>query len=209
MCGDRFQKRPTYLRPKRPSANGWTEDERRKTEGAINFELVAPSRFSFRLPSRPSPKHTGTAALATIPVCVKLARTTSSSRPSSSWPSSRPSSSWQPLQSPERSGHPGRSPGGSVGHTKVFPLSHFVRSGESRTRNQTASDRLVKLKSLTFKAGITTLPPASVPAIRSETPSISKLFSRNNGDSLNRKLRIDREILPCSIRKVPSRVKPV
>src|SRR5687768_14963343 len=73
----------------------------------------------------------------------------------------------------------------------------------------TASDRLVKLKSRTLSGGITTAPPASVPATRIGRPSISRLLSMNSGDSLKRRLRIALAIFPFSMRKVPSRVRPV
>ena len=73
----------------------------------------------------------------------------------------------------------------------------------------TASDRLVKLKSRTFKDGIAIAPPCSVPARRSDLPSASKLFSMNSGDSLNRMFCTLFEILPFSIKNVPSRVNPV
>src|SRR5688500_3785865 len=74
---------------------------------------------------------------------------------------------------------------------------------------QTASDNDVKLKSFTFSAGITMAPPPSVPARRIDGPIASMLFSMNSGDSLKRKFLIAFEILPFSIRKVPSRVRPV
>src|SRR5262249_32574583 len=75
--------------------------------------------------------------------------------------------------------------------------------------NQTASDKLVKLKSLTFSTGITTSPPASVPATRAVVPMPSRLFNMNNGDSLKRRFFTDFVISPFSIRNVPSRVRPV
>src|SRR6266513_788857 len=70
----------------------------------------------------------------------------------------------------------------------------------------TASERLVKLKSLTLIGGTTTAPPASVPANRTGLPIASKLFSMKSGESLNRKFFTAFEIFPFSIRNVPSRV---
>src|SRR5512143_966638 len=74
---------------------------------------------------------------------------------------------------------------------------------------QTASERLVKLKSRTLMAGITTSPPDSVPATRTARPRASRLFSMNNGDSLNRMFLTAFVTFPFSIKKVPSRVSPV
>src|SRR6476661_145677 len=94
---------------------------------------------------------------------------------------------------------PDRSPGGSVGRYDANEPSYLY----------TASERLVKLKSFTLMVGITISPPCSVPASRTDGPSISRLFSMNNGDSLKRKLRTAFVTLPFSIRNVPSRVSPV
>src|SRR5687767_2692321 len=51
--------------------------------------------------------------------------------------------------------------------------------------------------------------PDSVPAIRTAGLIASRLLSRNNGDSLNRKFLIAFETFPFSMRNVPSRVSPV
>src|SRR5262249_16392587 len=62
--------------------------------------------------------------------------------------------------------------------------------------DHTASDKLVKLKSCTLMAGMTTSPPASVPATRSARPSPSRLLSMKSGDSLKRKFFTAFDSLP-------------
>jgi len=77
---------------------------------------------------------------------------------------------------------------------------------------QTASLKLVKLKSLTFSGGTITAcpgPPSSLALTRTGVPSASRLFNMKTGESLNRKFFTARVIFPFSIRKVPSRVSPV
>jgi hypothetical protein len=67
----------------------------------------------------------------------------------------------------------------------------------------------VKLKSRTFRYGITMLPPPSAPAARTAGPIDSMLLRMKSGDSLKRKFRSERVSRPFSIRNVPSRVRPV
>src|SRR6185503_1741409 len=81
--------------------------------------------------------------------------------------------------------------------------------GTARRLHYTASDRLVKLKSRAFTVGMTTSPPPSVPANRMAGPIASMLLSMNSGESLKRKLRTAFVTLPFSMRKTPSRVRPV
>ena len=52
-------------------------------------------------------------------------------------------------------------------------------------------------------------PPSSLALTRTGVPSASRLFSMKTGESLNRKFLTARVIFPFSIRKVPSRVRPV
>jgi len=71
----------------------------------------------------------------------------------------------------------------------ALAIPRWIAGSQVRFRGPgyTASERLVKLKSRTLIDGITIDPPCSVPARRSAFPSVSKLLSMNNGDSLNRK----------------------
>src|SRR3954468_12145123 len=80
---------------------------------------------------------------------------------------------------------------------------------EGMNESQTASDKLVKLKSFALIGGITTGPPCSVPPSRTAGAIASMLASRKSGDSLKRKFLIALVIFPFSIRNVPSRVRPV
>src|SRR5258708_12327392 len=76
----------------------------------------------------------------------------------------------------------------------------------------TASDSELNVNSLTLIAGTIVAPPApraSEALMRIEGPIISRLFRKKIGDSLKRKFLIGCEILPFSIRYVPSRVRPV
>ena len=76
----------------------------------------------------------------------------------------------------------------------------------------TASDALVKEKSRTLSAGASTGLPApnrSEPVILSDGDIASMLLRTLTGVSLKRKFLIADLSRPCSIRKVPSRVRPV
>src|SRR5947207_4183189 len=76
----------------------------------------------------------------------------------------------------------------------------------------TASDKLVNEKSRTLSAGASTGLPAptrSEPMMRSGGDMASTLLSILTGVSLKRKFLIAYLSRPCSMRNVPSRVKPV
>ena len=66
------------------------------------------------------------------------------------------------------------------------------------TSRQTASDRLLKVKSRIRIGGIITLPWVWAPCTRTGRPSASRLLSMMTGDSLNRKFLIAYAMRPCS-----------